>query len=147
MNLIRNLLGLIITITMLPICIEAFIYTSKISFDYNQVNDEIALYQLREQLLMSYDMKVNNDELNFIYKNRNYKLSLINNKMILQPGTQIYLNDIDSLCFEEKNGCIYVNYNRGNDEYDRIICKQEGLYIDNFSDCDVLIDDTDSSQE
>ena len=107
MMLIRNLLGLIITITMHPVCMEAFMYVSDIPFNYNEINDEIALSQLREQLLISYDMYVSSDELNFIYKNKNFKLSMVNNKMIMQPGTQISLNDIDNLNFEMYNECKY----------------------------------------
>lgn len=147
MNLIRNILGLIITITMLPICIEAFIFTSNIGFDYNQINDEIALCELREQLLISYDMEVNSNELRFIYKNKNYTLSMVNEKLLLQPGTQIYLNDIDDINFEVMNGCIYINYQRDNKEYEKILCKQEGLYINDFSGCDVLATECDSSEE
>lgn len=147
MNLIRNILGLIITITLLPICIQAFIYTSNISFDYNEVNDELALFQLREQLLIAYDMKVNTDEMNFVYKNKDYKLSLVNDKLILQPGTQIYLNDVDDLFFENRNGYIYVCYTRKKKQYERIICKQEGIYIDDFSSCDVLTTEFNSDEE
>ena len=147
MNLIRNLIGLIISVTMLPICIEAFIFGSKIPFDYNEINDEIAMYQLREQLLISYDMNINSDELNFKYKNKNFKLSLVNRKLLLQPGSQMYLNDIDDLYFDVRNGCIYVCYERNNKQYERVISKQEGLYIDNFSACDVLADEFDCSEE
>lgn len=147
MNLIRNLLGIIITITMLPICIQTFTFASKMPFDYNEINDEIALAQLRELLLISYDMYVNTNELNFNYKNKDFTLSLVNQKMILQPGTQIFLNDIDDLYFDERNDYIYVCYARGNNNYERIIGKQEGIYIDDFSNCDVLTNELDSSEE
>ncbi len=147
MTVIRNLLGLIITITMLPICIQAFVFTSDIDFDYNQINDEIALAQLREQLLISYDMQISNNQLNFIYKNKEYRLSLVNEKLILQPGTQIYLNDVEYLFFEERNGCIYVVYSKNNTEYERIICKKEGIYLNNFLDCDVYSDDDSEYEE
>lgn len=147
MTVIRNLLGLIITITMLPICIQAFVFTSNIDFDYNQINDEIALAQLREQLLISYDMQISNNQLNFIYKNKEYRLSLVNEKLILQPGTQIYLNDVEYLFFEERNGCIYVVYSKNNTEYERIICKKEGIYLNNFLDCDVYSDDDSEYEE
>ena len=122
-------------------------YTSKIEFDYNEINDELALYQLRETLLIAYDMHISNNQLNFIYKNKNFKLSLVNNKLIMQPGTQIYLNDINNLSFKTKHGCIYVIYERDNKKYERVISKQEGIYIDNFSDCDVFTDECDCSQE
>lgn len=146
MNLIRNLIGLIITITMLPICIQAFIYTSNIEFDYNQISDELALAQLREQLLIAYDMTINANEINFIYKNKDFKLSLVNRKLILQPGTQIYLNDLDNLYFDLRGEKVFVCYEKDNKKYERVICKQEGLYIDNFSNCNVF-DDVDYSDE
>lgn len=145
MNLIRNLIGLIITITMLPLCVLAFKFTANIKFDYNQINDEIALCQLRENLLISYDMNVSSDELNFRYKNKDYKLSLINNKLVLQPGTQIFLNDVDNLYFNNRNGCIYVCYEKENKYYERVIANKEGFYIDDFSGCDVLTDDDNCS--
>ena len=144
MNLIRNLIGLLITITMLPICLEAFVFTSNIPFDYTEINDELAMSQLREQMLIAYDVSVSSEEINFVYKNKNFRLSLVNNKLLLQPGTQIYLDNIDYLYFEEKNGCIYTVYGRDNKEYERIIGKQEWLYIDDFSDCDVLDNECDS---
>ena len=147
MNLIRNLIGLIITLTMLPICIEAFMFASKIPFDYNEINDEIALQQLREQLLISYDMDISSDRLDFIYKNKNFSLSLVNKKLLLQPGTQMYLNDVDDLYFDTRDGCIYVCYKKGNKQFERVLCKQERFYIDDFSDCDVLTDESDSFEE
>ena len=147
MNLIRNLIGLIITITMLPICISAFRYTSDITFEYNEISDELAIYQLRQQLLIAYDMQCNKDELSFIYKNKQYRLSLVNNKLILQPGTQIYLNDIDYLYFDYRGETIYVVYERDNKKYERAICKKEGIYIDDFSNCDVFIDDDSGDEE
>lgn len=147
MNLIRNLIGLVITITLLPICIQAFIYTSNITFDYNEINDEIAMSQLREQLLIAYDMDISSNKLNFIYKGKNFKLSLVNRCLYLQPGSQMYLNDLDDLYFDTKNGCVYVCYERNNKNYERVICKQEGIYIDDFSACDVYDDDCDTSEE
>lgn len=132
---------------MLPICIEAFTFTSNIKFNYNEINDEIALAQLREQMLIAYDMYVTSDQINFIYKNKDFKLSLVNGKLILQPGTQIYLADIDDLRFETRNGCVYVIYERNNKTYERVICQEERLYIDDFSACDVLDDGTDCGEE
>lgn len=147
MNLIRNLIGLIIITTMLPICALTFKYAGDINFDYNEINDEIALMQLRELMLISYDVYINNDSVDFIYKNKQFKLSNVNDKLILQPGTQIFLNDIDDLYFDERNSCIYVCYKRKNKNYERIIGSAEGIYIDDFSNCYVLDFDTDSSQE
>lgn len=144
MILIRNILGLIITCMMLPICIHAFRYTSDIKFGYSEINDEIALMQLREILLIAYDMHISNNEIDFIYKNKDFKLSLVNEKLLLQPGTQIFLNDVDYISFNIRDGCIYLEYERDNETYERIIGKQEGFYIDDFSNCDVSDDECDN---
>ena len=146
MNLIRNLIGLLIILTLLPVCMQAFRYTSNISFDYDEINDEIALQQLREQLLIAYDMNISADRLSFRYKNDDFTLSLVNGMLILQPGTQIYLNDVDNLYFETEHNCIYVNYERNSKEYKRVIGSESGIYLDDFSDCDVVNDEPDSSE-
>lgn len=121
---------------MLPLCIDSLNCVIKFQCDYNYISDEIALAQLREQLLFAYDIRVDNSEINFIYQNKEYQLSYVNKKMILQPGTQIYINNIDNLSFIEKNNCIYVSYERNNKEYERIIGEKQGFYINDFSYCD-----------
>lgn len=147
MSLIRNLLALAISIIILPICLLAYTYVSDISFDYNRINDEISLCQLREILLIGYDINVNNDQIVFRYKNKENRLSLVNNKLILQPGTQIFLNDIDDIYFYKENGCVKIRYYRNNKYNERIICSEKRFYIDDFSDCDVLYSDNNNSEE
>ncbi len=147
MNQIRNIIGIIILITILPLSSLAFNYVSKIDFNYNDINDELALCQLREYLLISYDIKVNHYSLDFIYKNKNFNLNLVNNKLLMQPGTQIILNDIDDVYFERKGEYIYVVYTKNNETYERIIASTKGIYLDEFSDCFIDNDVFDSDQE
>lgn len=147
MNQIRNIIGIIILITILPLSSLAFNYVSKIDFNYNEINDELALCQLREYLLISYDIKVNHYSLDFIYKNKDFSLNLVNNKLLMQPGTQIILNDIDDVYFERKGEYIYVVYTKNNETYERIIASKKGIYLDEFSDCFIDNDVSDSDQE
>ncbi len=147
MNLIRNLIGLIVTAALLPLFLLTFRYVTEIGFDYDQINDEIAISQLREQMLICYDLKFSRDVLRFRYKNDDFRLSLVNNMLLLQPGTQIYLNDVDSLYFEKRNGCIYVVYERDGKEYELVIASEKGIYIDAFSLCDVSDRDDDLNEE
>lgn len=147
MNLIRNLIGLIIAAILLPLFLMAFRYVTEIGFDYDQVNDEIAISQLREQMLISYDLKFTRNMLTFRYKNDDFRLSEVNGMLLLQPGTQIYLNDVDSLHFEKRNGCIYVVYERNGKEYEQVIVSEKGIYIDAFSFCDVSDRDDDLDEE
>lgn len=147
MNLIRCLLGLIITITMLPICTQAFINISNIDFNYYEINDEICLSQLREIFLIAYNIKISDKEISFLYKDNEYVLSEINNKLVLHPGTQIFISDIDDLYFFERNNCVYVSYERNGEKYERVIFKNERFYIDDFSTCDVLDDERCDGEE
>ena len=146
MNLIKTLLSLFIVCSFLPLSSLAFRYTSEIEFDYSEINDEIALYQLREILLISYDMYISSDQLSFIYQNKDFRLSLVNNKLLLQPGTQIFLDEVDNLYFDNIDNNIYIFYEKNNKTYQRILASAKGIYLDEFSDCFVS-DDVDSDIE
>ena len=52
MNQIRNIIALIIVLSILPLSSLAFNYVANIEFEYNEINDELALVQLREYLLI-----------------------------------------------------------------------------------------------
>ena len=147
MNLIRNLFGLLICMLMLNIVLLSFTFVGDIKFDYDLINDEIAMEQLRRILLISYDISVNEDGMSFIYHNKDFSLNCINNKLILQPGTQIFLNNIDSVNFVARDGCYVLIYRKGDKEYEKVICPKEGIYINDFSDCDVLYDGDSDSED
>ena len=147
MNLTRLLLALIITVTILPLCAMSFRYAADLTCDYNEVNDEIALFQLREILLIAYDLEISYDRLSFVYQNDDFRLSLVNRKLILQPGTQIFLNDIDTLYFYENHDTVFLHYERQNKSYDTILCSSDRFYIDRFSACDVSGDEPDRIEE
>ncbi|MBQ2582695.1 MAG: hypothetical protein II577_02220 [Erysipelotrichaceae bacterium] len=134
MNLTRILCGLFIILNLLPLSTSAFAYVARIRFDYDEINDEIALCQLREDLLISYDMRFSQDTLSFRYEGEEFRLSEVNGNMLLQPGTQIFLHDIEDLYFEKRGEMIYVLYSRNGRRYERIIAGK-GIYLTDFSDC------------
>lgn len=121
---------------MLPISLTIFKYCSNLKFDYQEINDEVALYKLRKIYLISYEQDVEDYCLYFTYGDTDYHLSLVNNRLILQPGTQIFLEDIDSIFFYEEDNCIKLTYQRGNKMYEKIIGPQERIHIDDFSSSD-----------
>lgn len=147
MNLIRNVAGLLIILMLLPILLMAFRYTSGLPFSYAEVYDELAMMQLRESLLISYDLVFTENELSFILHNRDFHLSLVGDMLIMQPGTQIFLSDVDDLHFAKRNGVIYVCYRRNKTEYERALTCAEGFYLNRFSDCDVRDDEPDRSED
>ena len=106
----RTMIAILIVLTILPILISAYSLIAKYNIDYNLLSNEISIMDLRRVLLLAYDIKINSHEMHFIYHNENYVLRLSNNKLVLQPGTQIYLNDIKEINFNTKNGSIYLTY-------------------------------------
>ena len=146
MSLIRNIAGLFIILTLLPILLMAFHYTSKLPFTYAEVYDELSLMQLRESLLISYDLVFGTDELSFILHNREFSLALVGDKLIMKPGTQIFLANVDELHFLERNGVIYVCYRRDEKDFERAIAGAAGFHLDRFSDCDVRDDEPDRGE-
>ena len=147
MNLIRTLLSLVIIMIFLPLSSLTLDYVSRIDYDYSEINDEIAMYQLRELLLIAYDIEIDDDEINFTYQDKTFRLSLINNRLILQPGTQIYLDEVDNLYFMQSDGLIYVNYEKDDRQYQKVLINADGIYLDEFSDCALSDDVVDSTQE
>lgn len=147
MSSLRNLIALYISVILLPIALLIFIYSSNLDIDYGLLSDEIALNELREVMLLSYNLKISDKRLEFLYQGEEYSLSLVNEKLLLQPGTLIYLNDIDDLNFYINNNSIYIKYLRKGKEYERNIFKKESFYIDDFSNCDDELFDDDNSDE
>lgn len=147
MNLTRNLIALIITLCILPIASECFLLSSKITFDYDEVNDEIAFNDLRRIMLLAYNIELHDTSIDLTYQNNEYALAYDGNRLVLSPGYQMFINDAEDLRFEEKNGCIYVCYSRNNKEYEKIICGSQRFYIDEFSSCndEYLLDSDEQS--
>lgn len=130
----RFLIALFITLSLLPISASMIRLIADIKMDYNLVNNEIAMMDLRRILLIAYELDISEYELNFIYHNTSYSLRFVNDKLILSPGTQIYLNNIKEASFYIKNGCLYLKYiNYENREYEENIGFQKGFYLPEFS--------------
>ena len=131
----RTLIALLITLTILPLAISIFSFVANIKPNYNLLNNELALIDLRRRLLIAYDLNIEENRLEFINNGETNYLYYVNDKLILSPGTQIYLNDVKDVYFSKENGVIYLNYiTNGNKEYKSAIGKEKGFYIDDFLD-------------
>lgn len=87
------------------------------------IQDEIALSQLRHILNVSTNYEVQGHALAFDYHDDRCTLEQINDHLILKPGTQIFFSRIDQASFFEQNACIYIQYERKNNHYERILIK------------------------
>ncbi len=95
------------------------------SFEIHQdIQDEVSLNQLRRTLLLAEDVACLNDHITFTYHEKECDLVLCNQKLILKPGTQIYLLDIDDVYFYEANHVLYLQYQRKDETYEAVLTYQ-----------------------
>ena len=115
------LAALCVVVLMVPLMTMCLgVLKGSLVFD-ERLQDEIALLQLRKILLISYDIEVSPQVLSFRYQARDMRLSLVNRRLIIQPGTQIFLSEIDGASFLEKDGMIEVIYSRDEQEYEKVL--------------------------
>ena len=136
MTSIRSLISLLVIVALLPLCVSLFSLAGHYDIDYLPAEEEISLVKLREVLLLAYDLEVQDDRLSFIYQKDRCSLSLINGKLILQPGTLIYLSSLDDLHFERRDNSIYAVYERKGKTYEKSLASASCLSVGDFSDCD-----------
>ena len=129
----RSVVAIIVILTILPLVVSIYELISSYHIDFDSVNDEISLLQLRRIMLISYDIDNYGDELDFKYHNDDYKLELINGRLILTPGYQVFLNNVDFVCFDQDEGVLSLTYERNGKEKKTYIYKEKGIRISDFS--------------
>ena len=122
-TLLEVLLSLFCASMCIPILLMAItLLTKEVSFS-ELIQDEIALSQLRHICNVAEDYAFEDTSLSFTYHNERYYLSLKNNHVILQPGTQIFFNHVDRTTFYQIADCIYIQFERGTHSYVRLLTK------------------------
>ncbi len=86
-----------------------------------EIQDEIALCQLRHILIVSDSFTVTPQEVRFIYHEEENVLRFVNRHLILSPGTQIFLSDISGIGFSESGGLLILKYSRDGRETERVL--------------------------
>ncbi len=129
---IRYLISLVVVLALLPIAVFSFSVCEKLEYRHEEISDEIAMYKLRRIWLLSYERHIETDHISFIFQDKQFELGLKNNHLVLSPGTQIFIDEVDALEFIERGDFIYVIYQREGKHYEKIIGDKEGLYFDDF---------------
>lgn len=92
------------------------------SFERNQlVQDQVSINQLRHTLLLSNNIQYFSDHIEFDYHDKDCSLGLLNNKLIMKPGTMIYLIEIDDVLFLKDQNALILQYQRGSNVYQKVI--------------------------
>lgn len=111
-------------ISILVICLCIPLLTNMISIGHRQLQfqhalqDEIAIIQLRRYLAIAYDLEVNDNQIAFTRADEDMRLHVVNRNLIIQPGTYIFLDDIDHVYFYTRVNTVMMEYQRGDQEYE-----------------------------
>lgn len=118
------LLSLSVLMILLPITLLAVrTVSASLSFD-EEVQDEIALAQMRRIILLSYDAETSGGDLRITYQGDEMRFTFLHERVILQPGTQIFISQIDSASFHNEGGILYLRYERKGKTYDKAVGRQ-----------------------
>lgn len=120
--ILENILSMFIISTFIPIMFNCLLLLKIDDFSYD-LQDEIALIQLRRILAVSYDIQIDDNCLTFIYKNEQRIISEVNNNLIMQKGTIIILCDVEDVSFVINDGLLYLYYRRLDKDYEKIVYK------------------------
>lgn len=119
-----------VLVAVLTVCICIPIMVSVISLmrtslkDKTSLQDQIALVQLRRYLAVAYDIELLPSSLTFQRQHEEMRLSVVNQNLIVQPGTQMFLMDIEAVLFYLEGDSVMLRYVRDNQEYEVFLCKQ-----------------------
>ncbi len=119
-----------VLVAILTVCICIPILVSVISLmhtslkDRTSLQDQIALIQLRRYLAVAYDVELLPSSLTFQRQQEEMRLSVVNQNLIVQPGTQIFLMDIETALFYLEGDSVMLRYVRNQQEYEVYLCKQ-----------------------
>ncbi|MBW9212403.1 MULTISPECIES: competence type IV pilus minor pilin ComGF [Terrabacteria group] len=120
--IIDVLLSIFILVSLVSI-IPSFLKTQRRGETYILWQDEISLAQLRRELLLAKDISIENNQLHYRIGKEEKVLSMVNKKLILQPGTQIFLENLEDISFEESQKKIYLFYRIGHTK------RKVGIYV------------------
>lgn len=104
--------------------VQVISITRNVFKDRTPLQDQIALVQLRHYLAVAYDIELQPTMISFQRQQEEMRLRFVNQNLIIQPGTQIFLMDIESAMFYLENDSVILRYVRENQEYEVFLCKQ-----------------------
>ena len=121
MILEQMLISVAVLLMLAPVInLMLFLELRMAAFD-EEIQDEIALAQLRRILNVSEEIQTSGSRLTFMYHGEPQQLYTVNSHLILTPGTQIFLSEIDSAAFRTSGNETLITYRRNGHEETRIL--------------------------
>ena len=100
------------------------IYIQNKDINYNLIADDLRMIQLRRLLNRASEIDFNDSFLKLKIADQDYELSFKNKRLILSPGYQVFLNNLDDLYFKKDNNYIYLIAKRKNSNKEYLIAKE-----------------------
>ena len=122
--LIEFLICILTVCICIPMTVQVISITRNVLKDRTPLQDQIALVQLRHYLAVAYDIKLEPTTISFQRQQEEMRLRLVNQNLIIQPGTQIFLMNIENAMFYLEKDSVILRYVRDNQEYEVFLCKQ-----------------------
>lgn len=104
--------------------VQVISITRNVLKDRTPLQDQIALVQLRHYLAVAYDIELQPTMISFQRQHEEMRLSVVNQNLIVQPGTQMFLMDIEAALFYLEEDSVMLRYVRNHQEYEVYLCKQ-----------------------
>lgn len=117
--LIDCLITLLVLVSLLSL-ISDFLRVQRSKLIFDKLQDEVSLSQLRRSLLLAKDFCLAENNLQFRINNEVKELELVNHKLILRPGVQIFLENIDQISFVNEENKWYLLY--WQNDHSRKVC-------------------------
>ena len=115
------LIPLIIALMLVPVmtsCIGILGHGMSLA---DEIQDEIALAQLRHVMIAANDCQVYGPSVSCIYHEQDIQIEQVNRFLLIRPGTWIFLSDVDTCSFALEDQCIVLYYRRGDRQYRRVL--------------------------
>ena len=122
--LIEILICILTVCICIPITVQVLSIVRSVLKDKTPLQDQIALVQLRHYLAVAYDIELEPTTISFQRQQEEMRLRLVNQNLIIQPGTQIFLMNIENAMFYLEKDSVILRYVRDNQEYEVFLCKQ-----------------------
>ena len=115
----------LLSLIILMLLVNTINDVSKIVFNYGftdyKIHDELMIYKLRKDLGVAYEFNINDNVLSFIHAKEPKYLYYSNSKLILGPGVNVILDNVNDLVFNYNNEYISIEYMKNNKKYHRNI--------------------------
>ncbi|MEA5018209.1 MAG: prepilin-type N-terminal cleavage/methylation domain-containing protein [Erysipelotrichaceae bacterium] len=107
-TLIECLFSLILFSFSILLMYQILGYINKTTFYDQDIQDINGVLQIKQHLNLATNLLIDSDQLSYDYKDKQFTINVVNNNLVIQPGTNIILLDIENIEFFDDEGGLYM---------------------------------------